>query len=481
MSAMTFTAPPTVASFMQSAAFVRIIMGPVGSGKSTGCLIELFRRMAEQAPAHDGIRHTRFAIVRQTLQQITQTVLKEFYTWVLPVTNFKISEKTIYIKFGDIESEIHLIPLEDELDQRRLLSMQLTGVWVNEFPEIDPNLIPSITGRLGRYPSKAMGGPTWFGLIMDGNFPTEGGEWHNLMEIERPGNWDVYKQPGGLTPEAENLENLPGGREYYTRLADGQKSLNWVKRYVHAEYGDDPSGSAVFKESFRPRTSDNRPWHVVSEEDTPDGGLIPVFGHPILVGMDFGRDPCAVITQMDHLGRLLVLDEVINADIGLQLALDTTIMPLLRSDRYMNRMLALTGDPAGNQRSTIYEETTFDFVKRRTGLTMLPAPTNDIDRRLQAVESFLLQSRAAGAAILIDKKRCPILCRALGGGYRYVKTKTGQTKPTPDKNKYSHVVDALEYACLCAHNGMTGMMLSRLTRARRSRPTGPRMGAGGWT
>jgi len=421
--------------------------------------------MAEQAPAQDGKRHTRFAIVRQTLQQITQTVLKEFYTWAAPVTNYKISEKTIYLDFGDIKSEIHLIPLEDEQDQRRLLSMQLTGVWVNEFPEIDAALIPAIAGRLGRYPSRAMGGPTWFGMVMDGNFPTEGGEWHKLLELDVPEDWVVFKQPGGLTKDAENLENLPDGRVYYERLSRGH-SPNWIKRYVHAEYGDDPSGSAVFRDSYKSS------FHCADD-------VTPVPGHPLLVGLDFGRDPCAVITQMDHRGRLLVLGEVINEDVGLELAIQRAIRPALQDRRYLGRMVAIVGDPAGAHRSTSYEETTFDVLKR-SGLVGMPAPTNAIDRRLQAVEAFLLQQRDGGPAILIDRGRCPVLCRGLGGGYRYAKTKTGQIKPVPEKNQYSHVVDALQYACLAAHNGATGLILSRLTKAKRAQ-TGPRVSAAGWT
>ena len=140
--------------------------------RSTGCLIELIRRMCEQEKGPDGIRRTRFAIIRQTLSQIKQTVLKEFYTWAGPITTFKVSENTIYIKFNDVESEIHLIPLDDEQDIRRLLSLQLTGAWINEAPEVDVSIVPALCGRLGRYPSKAQGGPTWFGLIMDGNFGT---------------------------------------------------------------------------------------------------------------------------------------------------------------------------------------------------------------------------------------------------------------------------------------------------------------------
>lgn len=462
---MTFTAPPTVAAFMNSKSFVRIILGPVGSGKSTGCLMEIIRRAREQAPGPDGIRHTRWAIVRQTLQQIKQTVLKEFYTWVEPITTFKVSENTIYLSFDDVRAEIHLIPLDDENDQRRLLSMQLTGAWVNEFPEIDPAIIPSLCGRLGRYPSAAQGGPTWFGLIMDGNFPNEGGNWHNLLENELPPDFQLFKQPGGRTKYAENIAHLPGGYEYYERLARGQ-SAEWVKRYVDAEYGNDPSGSAVFRDSF---TSS---FHVFDD-------LEPIPGRPIIIGQDFGRDPWSIICQLDHRGRFLVLQEVEGTNIGLEQHLLLNLRPAIMDMRYMGMPVAVVGDPAGRAKSSLYEETSFDMLKRE-GFMAFPAPTNDIDPRIRAIEAFLLQQQGGKPVFLIDRARCPKLVQGLRGGYRYSKMKGGQHKPTPDKNEYSHPMDALQYAALAAHGGMVqGVIMNRLKKPRG--PSVPQFSSSAWT
>lgn len=464
MAGMTFTAPRTVADFMSDPSFVKIILGPVGSGKSTGCLMEILRRASQQARGPDGLRRTRFAIVRQTLQQIKQTVLKEFYTWAEPITTFKVSENTIYVSFDDVRCEIHLIPLDDENDQRRLLSLQLTGAWVNEFTEIDPAIIPSLCGRLGRYPSQAQGGPTWFGLIMDGNFPNEGGLWHELLETNLPEDYVLYKQPGGRTPVAENIENLPGGVEYYNRLARGQ-SPEWVKRYVDAQYGNDPSGMAVFRDTYT---------HEFHSRDTLD----PIPGRPLLVGQDFGRDPWSVICQLDHRGRFLVLEEVEGTDIGLEQHLMLNLRPRLMDARYMNLPVAVIGDPAGVAKSTLYEETSFDMLKRE-GFHAFPAPTNDIDPRLRSIEAFLMQQVSGSAMFLIDRARCPTLVQGLRGGYRYSKMKGGQRKPTPDKNSFSHPMDSLQYAALAAHGGMVeGRIMNRL---KRPTPVKPSFNASAWT
>ena len=314
MANINYAAPPTCARFMKSAAFGRLIAGPVGSGKTTACLFELFRRACEQEKAPDGLRYTRFAIVRQTLKQLKDTVLKDITSWLEGIAHYKVTDNTVYITIGDVRSEWILIPLDSPEDQRRLLSMQLTGAWMSEAIEMDVGLVDALAGRLGRYPSAQLGSCSWFGMIADTNMPTEGSDWHKFMDLNTPPDWQVFIQPSGLDDDAENLDwltqtsetlKLPvgdprrraQGRTYYERLARGHGE-DWVKRYVMAQYGNDPSGTAVFRESFR------RSFHVVDE-------LMPVVGHPLILGQDFGRDPCTVICQLDHKGRLLVLEEVI--------------------------------------------------------------------------------------------------------------------------------------------------------------------------
>ena len=114
------------------------------------------------------------------------------------------------------------------------------------------------------------------------------------------------------------------------------------------------------------------------------------------------------------------------------------------------------------------------------GFQAFPAPTNDIDKRVRAIEAFLLAQRDGGPAILIDKDRCPTIARALSGGYRYAKTRNGMRKALPDKNEYSHIIDALQYAALAAHGGMVGMIAGRLAQPARKRER-TRVSSSAWT
>src|ERR1700676_4079503 len=303
MSELNYVAPDTLATFMKSDVFGRIAAGPVGSGKTTACLMELFRRAVEQEHAPDGYRYTRFAVVRQTLKQLKDTVLKDCETWLSGLGTWKVSENTFHLLFDDVRSEWIFLPLEDSEDKARLLSMQLTGAWLSEAIEMDLSVIPDITGRLGKTPPGKGGTPTWFVLLADTNMPTEMTPWQTFME-NLPGDWQKFIQPSGISPEAENLNHLlqtnetkklplnnpvriAQGRKYYERFVNmhGANS-DWVKRYVYAQYGDDPSGMAVFKASFRPD------FHIVDKTL-----LIP--GYPLIVGQDFGRNPWSLICQPD--------------------------------------------------------------------------------------------------------------------------------------------------------------------------------------
>lgn len=455
---------------MQSDAFGRLLCGPVGSGKTTGCLVELARRMGQQLPGQDGRRYTRFAIIRQTLKDAKATVLKDARGWFGAMSDWRVSESTLYIDFGDIYSEWMFVPLEDADDLKRLLSTQLTGAYVNESSETDISLLSDIAGRCGRYPNNEFGACSWRGIFADTNMPIVDTPWAEFIQ-HPPNEWQVFRQPGGDALEAENLNHLDQtpetmeledddpirynqGRNYYKRLM-AVGTPDYIRRFVKAEFGRDPSGTAVFAESFR------LDFHTVDS-------LEPIYGRMLLVGQDFGRNPWSLICQLDHKGRLLVLEEVAGVSIGLEQHVRQNLIPVLTSERYRGRSIGVVGDPSGVAMDSLFELNAFDLLKS-TGLPAERAPTNNVDPRLRAVEAFLVRQVDGGGAILIDRSRCPVLVQGLNGGYRYQMTKTNVEKTLPDKNKFSHVNDDLQYVCLVAgsvgaYQYVVGKVLSQQTR-----------------
>ncbi|AAK94379.1 terminase large subunit [Myxococcus phage Mx8] len=246
MSAIAYRAPPTVARFLRSNAFVRCIVGPVGSGKSSGCVVEIPRRAAEQAPGPDGVRRTRFAVIRNTYRELKDTTRKTFEQWV-PALSGRWHEQDFTFTVDKPLSDgthMHCEVLFRALDRpehvKKLLSLELTGAYVNEARQVPKAILDVLCSRVGRYPSKAQGGATWFGVWMDTN-PWHTGHWgYKLFTKALPEGYELFEQPSGRAPDAENLENLPVG--YYERQVAG-KDAEWVAEYIDSKYPSHDKGS----------------------------------------------------------------------------------------------------------------------------------------------------------------------------------------------------------------------------------------------
>ena len=454
MSDLNYTAPPTLSKFMQSNQRVRIVRGPVGSGKSSGMVMELLRRAIEQAPdPKDGKRRSRFVIVRNTMPQLKTTSQKTINELLRGIAVYEAQNHTFWIKFNDVESEWIMLPLDTPENVQRLLSLDLTAGWLSELRELPPQILLDVLSRCGRYPSMMNGGPSWYGVIGETNSFSEDSPWNKILEEKDlmgkplPATWGYWVQPGARDPGAENRENLVPG--YYEDLIESN-SPEWVEQYIDNRVAPSLSGEAVFRNSFK--TS----FHVAPLT------LLPIPGTLVVVGIDFGRNPAAVITQVDPRGRLVVLDEAVAAGMGVEQFVTTILRPLLAQPKYSRLPIGIVGDPSGVARSQIGEESVFNALKR-LGFSAQPAQTNNIDPRLRAVEKWLLQSRDGGPALLVSP-HCTTLILAMQSRYRYAKRKDGSLQPEPEKNHpYSDIADAMQYAVL----GHSGTVLSRLNRVRR--------------
>ena len=453
---------------MESDKRVRIVRGPVGSGKSSAMVMELLRRSAQQAPdPKDGIRRTRGVIVRNTMPQIESTSLKTVNELLRPIIDYRSGDKTIWIKQNDIEAEWILMPLDRPENVQRLLSLDLTYAWLSELRELPVQILLDVLSRCGRFPSMMHGGPTWHGLIGETNSFDEDSDWNKVLEekwlIDKPlpDTWGYFIQPGARDIGAENKENLVPG--YYEDLIETNSGA-WVEQYVDNIVAPSLSGEAVFRSSFKSA------WHVAANS------LDPIPGMMLVIGMDFGRHPAAVLGQMDPKGRIVVLDELVGDNMGVEKFITTMLRPMLAQQKYQRLPVGIVGDPSGVARSQIGEESVFQALKR-LGFSGQPAQTNNIDPRLRAVEKWLLQSRDGGPALLISP-HCVQLCQSMRSKYRYDKKKDGELHPAPNKSHpWSDIADAFQYFVL----GFSGNIMSRLNRTRRDTNASAPVTARGWT
>lgn len=453
----------TLKAFMKDDAFFRGLRGPVGSGKSVASCIEIFRRALAQEPDSNGKRKSRWAIIRNTNPQLKTTTIKTWLDWFPENVWGKFNWSppfTHHIKKADLDMEVIFLALDRPEDVKKLLSLELTGVFINEAREVPKAIVDACTMRVGRYPSMKDGGPTWYGVIADTNAPDEDHWWpimsgevplpdhigrEEALMLVKPANWNFYTQPGGmiekkdkeghvtgyeLNPDAENQANLTP--RYYPDIIQG-KSKSWIGVYVLNKLGTLEDGKPVYKDY-------NEKMHLAEEP------LMPVAGKEIVVGVDFGLTPAAAYMQNVR-GRWLILGELVSQDMGA-----TRFAQLLKQDMASrfpeHRQFKIYGDPAGDYRAQTDEKTPF-MVFRAAGLKIYEAPTNDPALRIDAVTGVLTRMADGLPAFLLSPE-CKTLKRGFETGYQYKRLNVSGERYSdlPDKNKYSHVHDALQYG-LC--------------------------------
>lgn len=429
---------PTIRRFALCDDRIRLLMGPFGSGKSSGCVQEIIRRAHEQEPGPDGIRRTRWAVVRNSYRQLKDTTIKTFMDWYPEkyFGEYKVTDHDYYItEFPGVHCEVMFRALDRPDQISNLLSLEVTGCWFNEAREIPREIIEAMDSRIGRYPSGRDGGASWSGMFMDTNPPDEDSYLYKMFEQVKPDGWSVFKQPSGLSSKAENLSHLP--KHYYINLAKG-KDQRYIRVYIHGQYGYILSGQPVFG-SFEDS------YHVATKVLEPDPRL------PIHIGMDFSIVGC-VIGQVNALGQLRILDELTSEGLmGIRQFCVNRLLPLLRT-KYFGMQVSGFGDPAGNSRTPTDESTCFEILHGAdVGLNgIVGAPSNNLSARIDPVEHFLTGNWKGEPNFLLSPN-CKLLRKALNGAYYYEKEKaaSGETyKTVPVKNYASHVADALEYLCM---------------------------------
>lgn len=450
-----YEAEPTVARFHASNAFVRGIMGPIGSGKSVGCVMEMLTRSMQQ-PAHKGKRRTRWAAVRNTYPELKITTIKTFdewmpkeictINWAPPITAwviFPLDDGTT------VEMEVIFVALDKPSDVKKLLSLELTGMWLNEAREIPKQILDGGTGRVGRFPPKFSGKAGWSGIIMDTNPPDDDHWWYKLAEEARPHNYEFFRQPPALiktdggayipNPKAENVRNQSLGYEYWLRQIPG-KSIDWINVYIMGTYGTIQEGRPVY-----PEYNDliHCPPELLKDPPEPQRGL------PLYLGWDYGLTPACVAAQITRHGQLVVLDEWVAEDMDVREFARDVVRPAILND-YVGMPLMSVGDPGGKQRAQT-EQKTCQEILAEEGLGTKPAPTNELFSRTDSVKYFLTKTDREGNPGFLLSPKCSTLRKGFNGGYKYERLQVigeDMYKDQPKKNRYSHPHDALQYLAL---------------------------------
>lgn len=456
------TAGPKASAFIRSRQYFTGLQGPVGSGKSTAAVIKILNMAMAQQPGPDGVARTRWAVLRNTYSELETTTMKTWTDW-LPEDKFgKITRQApfrqvIKLDLGKHQCEIEILFIAlDRADQiGKLLSLELTGAWLNEAREFPKEILDAVTMRVGRFPAVKDGGPSWFGVIADTNAPAEDHwwaimseqapppEWMSREEADNlvcPHDWLFLSQPPAMlekrdkgrvtgyeiNPDRENAGNVVEG--YYEKQLQG-KTQSWINVYLLNRCDTLKEGHPIYPE-----------YNPESHRSEQRINVLPQL--PLYVGLDFGLTPAAVFAQR-YRGRWNVLGELVTFNTSISEFAEELKAYCESRDFPSDRIFY--GDPAGDQRFANTKETTFQLL-RQLGILARKTPTNDPVVRWEAVRRPLMRMVDGLPAFQMDPS-CTHLHKGFVAGYVY--DKDGKAL----KNDSSHVHDALQYLLLGAGEG----------------------------
>ena len=449
MSLIQFTPPgPVSAAFIADRSSFSGIMGPMGSAKTSSIIMKSVALAQEQRPSIiTGERLFKFGIVRDTLSNMKRTTMKSIEQW-FPAggkwggggassepayfkINFKLKDGTVVRLWYDfVGLDVHNI-------EQLAKGWELTGYWLNEGDMLSPDVKTYLDARIGRYPSRIHGEPSWYGGIVDYNAPDTDNYLYKLFEEDRPKGHKLFKQPSGLAHNAENKQNLPA--DYYERMVVGKEKW-WINRNVKNIYGFSREGEPVYEDY-------NDDFHCGSEI------IQPIKGITIKMYADAALHPAIVFTQVAANGQRRILGEV--AIEGGAVQIGKAAMQYAAKHFPDNEISGGYADPSADKRDEKDSDadTWIDTLNRTMGLTghnrFRPAPTNDLMKRLDSVRNALRRVVDSGKPGLRVSAAAKIARKGFNSDYRYKIRANGAKEDKPEKSRpHSDVADAIQYFCL---------------------------------
>lgn len=472
-------------AFFWTKGFFSCIQGPIGSGTSSASLQRIWRLACAQEPDHDGVRRSRWIVTRRTYKELRETTAKTWIDWFPEdkwgqfIRSEPMVHRLVDVEKGGVrkhpdgktfvDCEVIFLAIPDaDVAEEVCASYEITGFFANEIQFTDKGVIDELLSRTGRYPSMKNGpGATWYGGWADMNAPIEG-HWipymrgdiplpddmgdDEKMAFDKPDNWEFFVQPPALierivdgrpeyepNPEAENQKWLI---EPYIEKTRG-KTRAWIDRRLLNKVGLFAEGKAVYP-TFEETEHVNRTPALYRPEFT------------VIVGLDFGRDPAAAFLQ-EHFSKWNLIEELIGANESAE-RFAPRVKRML-AQKFPNARVEFWGDPRGGDGTQATETTAFD-VFASLGMRVYKA-TNDNSPELRRSTVEMVLERRNGFGI---NPQCTVAKRAFAGGYHYRKIKgvKDMFSPRPVKNRYSHVVEAVENGLIGGGEGES--LVSRETR-----------------
>lgn len=324
---------PIASAFLQSRAFIKGIIGPVGSGKTLSALQAGLRVGAIQGGRKDErgvlVRTGRVGVIRESYPNIEANTLKSWFN-IVPEEEGRFSWKAPYVHafkkvlrrdredgrpIEVLNMEMEFRAIGDRSVEEVTRGWEVNAVVIDEFDLQPPELVSFLSGRVGRFSNLDPSLVVDPQIICSLNMPYIDNHAYRMLVERDLGELDpeqdpdlaaalegrplleCFIQPGGRDPAAENLHNLRGGRGYYAlQVAANKQRPGYVDRMV-----DNKPVPMQFGQPVNPKFNYSR--HVRALEFDPRRKLI--------VPMDQGLFAAAVAMQRTPMGQIRTLRECV--------------------------------------------------------------------------------------------------------------------------------------------------------------------------
>jgi hypothetical protein len=247
--------------------------------------------------------------------------------------------------------------------------------------------------------------------------------------------------------ERINKANIRVVRVHYTAHED-RRSEEWLAKakggYTSARDWEREqevnwriaSGLPVFADVF------NRELHVAKKS------LMLIQGVPVYRNWDFGLTPACVWFQIDSMGRINVLDELVTwngrgpmKQMGIERF--APLASLKSKEEFEGHQFRDYADPAGWAKAQTDEKSCVEIM-HKLGIHPVPGPVTFTLRKQTMTDT--LGMIAGGRAKLMVDPGCHMIIAGFEGAYKYEQVgETNRYKETIEKNAWSHPMDALTY------------------------------------
>ena len=440
---LNYDPAPTIERFHASDKMIRSLVGPAGSGKSTGMVWEICYFLPQMLYTKFGIKNTRWLILRNTNDQLWTTTIKTLFEWFDPTYfgKFHKQEKIYTITgFKPLNIEILFRSCDRPEDVNKFRSLELTGYGVDESSEVHHSIKNILRQRIGRYPRASEWPKDERGNPIVRKYGVES---TNPPDIESPDFTEFYGTEAQKLADGEGFWQIPGENQqnldpnYYSDMrrlyANDQE---WIDRYIEGKPGVQKVGKDVyggFSYSF----------HVAKDPIVWPGKQFTIYR-----GWDnTGNCPACVACFIPTAGTVHILREFWDDRAGIVDFADRVKKEC--NAIYPDAQFIDWGDPAGEFKFSQSGGglTCNAQMMRDIGIDVRPSSTNDFEPRKESV-SILLSGNNRGQPNLFIDPSCNRLIQGFMGGYGFKEVQNGVFADKPYKNRFSHVHDSLQYVAV---------------------------------